>query len=78
MVPRRRGAEGSCSTRGKALRIAEYWYVILFIVRLMVAEQGLPACSAHGYRFHLGTLLVCYQARQLFACRGQCMWLYRS
>jgi hypothetical protein len=69
MVSRRRGAEGSYSTRGQTLRIAEYWYVIL-LLSVMVAEQGLPACSARGYWFHLGALLPCYQARQLFACGG--------
>lgn len=44
----------------------------------MVAEQpGLRACSAHGYRFHLGALFVCYQACQLFACGCVYMSLYR-
>src|SRR6266852_7236993 len=44
----------------------------------MVAEEGLlPACSAHSYRFHLGALLACYQACELFACSGVYMSLYR-
>jgi hypothetical protein len=75
MVPRRRGAEGSCSTRGQALRIAEHWYVILFIVRVMVAEHrvwpGFAALAATGFiwvRYSFVIKPVNYSLAAVSAC----------
>ena len=70
MVPCRRGAEGYQSTRGETLRIAERWCVIFVLLSFRRYRLNWVYCSARGHRLHLGTLLVGYQAYQLFARCG--------